>query len=129
MHILAIAIASVASFLLGSLWYSPYLFGSMWRKEFGLSVEEFKSKGTAPFIISFFYTIVSAIGFAYLYENISSLTDLVKAALVIGLLFVAPSIGINYQFSGRSMTSFLIDAGYHVARFAVFALVFWYIRR
>lgn len=129
MHMLAIAIATIVSYLLGSLWYSPFLFGPTWQREIGLNPEHFKSSGAMPFIITFIYTLITAFGFSFLIQGAGSLFDMIKTALIVGLLIVAPSLGINYQFSGRNMVSFLIDAGYHVARIALFALVFWYIRQ
>ena len=52
------------------------------------------------------------------------LQSAVTHGLVAGACFVAASFGINYQFCvDRSMVTWAVDAGYHLAQFLVFALV------
>ena len=40
---LAIIVAALASFAIGSLWYSPVLFGKVWQRETGITDEKAKS--------------------------------------------------------------------------------------
>jgi hypothetical protein len=63
-------------------------------------------------------TFVMALGLAMVWhtEDMSSLTWQVGLlhGLLIGLCFVATSMGINYLYQRRSLTLWLIDAGYQV---------------
>jgi hypothetical protein len=43
--------------------------------------------------------------------------------LAAGAGFVAASLGMTYQFANLSLLLWLIDGGYHVARFVLFGLV------
>lgn len=129
MNILAIIIATFSNFLLGGLWYSPLLFGSLWQKEADLTLEGIQSQGNTPYIFAFIYSIASALGFYYLVMNSVSLSQNIMIAFVVGFLLVATSLGVNYKFAGRSNKLFFIDAGYHVARFMIYAIIFWYLQQ
>jgi len=126
MHILALTVATVSNFVLGGLCYF-LLFGKMWQQAEGISDERIKAQGTTPYIFALVCSLLSAIGFNYLVMNSISLEHNIFVALIVGSL-VAASMCINYQFSGRSNKAFLINAGYHIARFVVYALVFWFIK-
>jgi hypothetical protein len=127
MNLIAITIATVSNFLLGGLWYS-LLFGKLWQQESGTTFEQIKSNASTPYIYAFIFSLLAAVGFNYLVIEPVSLVHNLTLGLIIGALFVATSLGINYQFAGRSTKLFLIDAGFHITRFIIYALVFWFIR-
>ncbi len=126
MNILAIALATISNFVLGGLWYS-LLFGKIWQKEANISFEQIQSNPIRPYFIAFICSLLAALGFDYLVANSASLENNLILGLIIGG-FVATSLCINYQFAARSIKLFLIDAGYHVARFIIYAIIFWYIQ-
>jgi len=120
---LAILVAAVGSFLLGGPWYSKMMFGNAWLRE---------SRGAAPpgqghpakvFGLSFVFSLIAAAAFACLLGPNPSLSTALERGLLVGAALVATSFGINYQFSNRSTTLWLIDGGYHVAQFLLFGLV------
>jgi hypothetical protein len=126
MNIVSIIVAAASSFLLGGIWYS-ILFGSLWQKEVGLTCDQLKSHGVKPYIVTGIYSLIAAFAFYYLVMNSVSLSYNLIIGFIVGIL-VATSLGTNYQFAGRSTLLFLIDAGYHVARFVLYALIFWFIK-
>lgn len=128
MQTIAIAASTIASFILGGLWYSPILFGNIWAKEEKLNFEQAKARGITPYIYALISSLTTAIGFDYLVMHSTSLNNNLMVALIIGILFVAASLSSHYQFSGKSNTTFLIDAGYDVFRFIAYALIFWFIK-
>ncbi|MEO8063291.1 MAG: DUF1761 domain-containing protein [Pseudomonadota bacterium] len=123
-NFLAIAVAAVACFLLGGLWYSPVLFGNAWQREAGLTDEQVKSGNLA---IRFGGTLVLALLAAWNFGNFlgprPSLALGLGAGASAGLLWVAGSFGINYLFERRSFKLFLINGGYHTVQFAIIGLV------
>lgn len=125
-NFLTLAIATVANFAFGAVWYSV-LFGKTWQKAAGVSDEQAQACGTMPYVISFACSLLAAIGFGYLVMNSVSLEHNIFVGLIVGML-VTTSMYINHQFSGRDNAVFLIDAGYHIARFVIYALVFWFIK-
>lgn len=131
MQIIAILVAALSNFALGALWYSPLLFCKVWQLEAGLSDAQIKENGEKhgpkPFIYSFIYAVLAAIGFSILTKHTHSLSENIYLGLIVGVLFVATSLGVNYQFANRSNKLFLIDAGYHAIQFIIYAIIFWYI--
>lgn len=52
-----------------------------------------------------------------------SLARAVQVAVLSGAAFVGTSFGVNYLFEHKSLTLFLVNAGYHLAQFAVVGLI------
>ena len=122
-NILAVIAAAVASFACGALWYSPLLFIKAWTAETGLDPSEHIQNPAKVFGLSFVFTLVSALAMACWLGPNPGVTDGVVAGLIVGVCLVMTSMGINYQFAGRSTKFWLIDGGFHVLRFAVIGLV------
>jgi len=120
----AILAAAVSLFALGGLWYSPWLFGTIWGREAKLPVTSKKEgHGGFVFAISFAMSVISALAFAaYIGEN-PPLRFALSAGLFVGVCFVATSFSINYTFGGRSFKLLAIDAGYHILQFLVYGLI------
>lgn len=68
----AVGLAMLASFIVGSLWYSPLLFMEQWRKLVGLSKEDIK-KG--PGGRGWFFTVLAAFLQAYVLYHVTYLSD------------------------------------------------------
>lgn len=118
----AVLVAAVSSFVLGGVWYSQLLFGPTWNRHAGM---EGKPHGhpARVFGVAFLFALLSAAAFASLLGPDPAPRAAIHAALLVGLGFVAASFGINYQFANRSLAMWLIDSGYHVLQFLLYALV------
>lgn len=121
MNIWAILLAAVSSFMLGGLWYSPVLFGKVWNAENGGVPQT--GHPAKVFGVSFAFSLIAAVVFAYWLGAAPSLETALKAGAMAGLGLVATSFGINYQFSQRSFKLWLIDGGYHAVQFLLFGLI------
>lgn len=121
-NILAILAAAASSFLLGGLWYSPVLFGNAWNRENGNPPPP--GHPARVFGVAFVFSVVAAVGFAYLVGPEPSLEKGLAFGLIAGFACVAASFGINYQFAQRSFKLWLIDGGYHAVQFLLFGLIF-----
>lgn len=121
MNIWAVVLAAVSSFLLGGLWYSPILFGGAWVRENGGQMQQ--GHPAKVFGVSFLFSLLAAACFAVWLGPEPVLADALKAGVIVGIGFVAASFGINYQFAQRTFKLWLIDGGYHVLQFLLFALV------
>ena len=121
---LAVAVAAVATFVLGGLWYSPVLFGKAWQREAGLTDEQLKNGNLAKiFGLSFVLALLAAWNFAMFLGPRPSLALGLGAGTSAGLLWVAGSFGINYLFERKSFKLFAINGGYHTVQFAIIGLV------
>ncbi len=117
---LSVIVATIAAFILGSLWYSPVLFGKVWQKELGLSDEKIKNANIAvifgtSFVLEFIAALVLEM---FLGPDANLITGIIAGALV-GIAWIATAIGTNYLFSRKSFRLFLIDSGYFIVFFIV----------
>ncbi len=123
---LACIVAGVAAWVLGALWYSPFLFGKTWQKELGFTEEELKKANMAViFGGSLVLMIIMAIGVAVLCSHHANggAIDGLKCGLLIGVFFAATSIGINYLYQRKSLKLYFIDALYQIALIGVIGLI------
>lgn len=124
----AAALATVAYFFLGALWYSKALFGNAWMRATGKTEEELKQGSDPKTAMSgmFVVTLVSVIALATLIDH--SATDDVAGALAIAVIvsfgFILPPLSANVFFEGRPWTLFMINFGYHTTGTIVAAIIY-----
>ena len=123
LNIWAVLAASVASFAFGALWYSPILFLPRWAKEMGVDPRGGPESPVRVFGLSFVFTLVSAALLAAWLNDAPGPVVGGLRGLLVGLCVVAASMGINYQFAGRSTAVWLIDGGFHTVRFAIMGTI------
>ena len=126
---LGVLLASICSFILGWLWYSPMLFGKSWMEDNQLDKEKLmQSNFIKVFVLSFIMTCIYAFMLAktILRTDLSGMADGLKFGLMAGAFFSAMSLGISYQFSHRTTRLYFIDAGYMVVSSTIMgAIIGW----
>ena len=122
---LAILTATVSTFLLGGLWYSPVLFGTPWMKEMGLDPEKRQDKGNFGRILglSFLLEFIMALSLAAFIGPKASLAFGAFAGAAAGFGWVGLSFGVTYLFERKSLRLFLINAGYHGVAFTIMGAI------
>lgn len=122
-NFLALAVAAVASFAIGAVWYSA-LFGKIWQREVGVSTEGLEKSNMAlifgtSFVLMFLMNFgLAAILQGHANRDITAMTGALYG-LLIGVFFISTSIGINMLYQRKSLTLWAIDAGYQVLYLAV----------
>jgi hypothetical protein len=123
--LLATGVGALAGWLLGSVWYGP-LFGKAWMAEHGYTAEDLtkdfnpaKTYGTMLLL-----SAVSAYAFGIVAGPKPGLASAFHLGALVGALFVSAAIATNYLFEKASMRLFLINGGYHTARFVLIGLAF-----
>jgi len=123
-NLYAVLAATFGSFIFGALWYSPLLCLSRWCKETDVNMNENIANPAKVYGITFALTFVSALVLSlFLGVNPELNTSIISGALL-GVGVVATSMGINYQFANSSFMHWVIDAGFHIIRFAIMGCVF-----
>lgn len=120
----AVLVAAVLAFVIGGAWYSPALFGKTWQREAGLGDAQLAEGSPArTFGLSFVLALVAALVFAMFLGPKPALSLALPAGAMAGIGWVATSFGINYLFEHKSLTLFLVNAGYHTVQFTTMGLV------
>jgi len=121
---LSVIVSALAAFALGSLWYSPVLFGKTWQKLIKLSDEDMKG-ANMPLIFgsTFILNIIGAFVLDMFIGRESTLMTGLMAGLLVSLAWIATSLGINYLFTRKPFKLFIIDAGYYVAFFTIMGAI------
>lgn len=121
---LAVAVAVIAAFAVGMVWYSPILFGKIWQREAKLTDADIAAGNMVLiFGTTAVMAAVAAVLFAAHLGPEPELSDSVLFGLIVGAGWVATSFATGYLFERRSFTLWLINAGYNVALFLAIGLI------
>ena len=116
---LAWLLAVLAAFGLGSLWYGP-LFGRRWQALAGVTDDDIAGTNMAlTYGGAFALQAVAVLALAVVLPPKASALDGALAGLAVGLAWVATAFGVTYLFSNNAGALYAINAGYHVAYYAV----------
>ncbi|MDX2142702.1 MAG: DUF1761 domain-containing protein [Rhodospirillaceae bacterium] len=122
--LLAVVVAAVSAFILGGLWYAPFLFGKAWQAAAKLTDDDLKARPVGlMFGGSFVLSLIAAYVFAMFLGPSPAMGFAVGAGASAGLCWVAASFGINYLFEGKSLKLFLINGGYHTVQFTLYGVI------
>jgi hypothetical protein len=114
-NIPAVLVATLVSFAIGGLWYSPLLFARAWMREAGLDEAFLKQANMARiFGLSLACNLVMAFNLAAFIGDKASLSFGLFAGAATGVGWVAMALAVVYAFERRSATLWLINAGYQV---------------
>ena len=122
---LSVVVATFAGFLLGWLWYSPFLFGKIWMKLEGLNEESCK-KG---WFKAMFITLITTFLTAFVLEaivatwGINAWNYAIPLTFLFGLFLYAGNQLSDYMYSGRPMKLFWITAMYRVVMIFVILVI------
>lgn len=117
MHVPAIFAATVSAFVLGGLWYSPWLFGAAWQRASGVTDETLKTRSQSRVLsIAFLLTLVMAANLAaFLNEPTTTMSWGATAGFLAGFGWAALSIAVVSLFESRPLSYILINGGYVTA--------------
>ena len=120
----AVLVAAISSFVVGGLWYAPFLFGKAWQAAAGLSDEKIKNASMGKtFGLSFVLSVMIAYGMAMFFgEGVDLNMGLMYGGMT-AVFFVIPSMGINSLFEHHSARLFFINAGYNLVTYLIIGAI------
>ena len=123
---LSVVLATLSSFVFGSIWYHEKIMGKRWMIAVPLKKKQIENADMIRiFTLNALAAFVSAAALA-VFVNIFSVSSMFEGALlgvVIGVFFVASSIASNYLFAQRKLELLLIDASYATLSITVMGAV------
>jgi hypothetical protein len=124
LNIWAVLMAAISTFLIGGLWYSPALFGKAWMRENGFTEESLKGGNMVRiFGLAFVLGVIAAVNLAMFMGPESDPAMGALWGFLAGFGWVATFVGTHYLFERRSLTLFLINAGYSVVALTVMGVI------
>ena len=113
LNLWAVLVAATSAFVLGGLWYAPFLFGGSWKRANGFGGEEPPPAGPKVFVISFVLSVVMALNLAmFLNDPKTNMAWGATAGFLAGFGWVAMGIGIVSLFERRPWSYVLVNGGY-----------------
>ena len=123
----AVAIATIASYILGFAWYHWAVFGEAWAHALGLTKEEAdKTEGLGwPFAISLVSGLIKAIFITMLMSatNTSGVLNGAFLAAVLAIVFTATSLGYYNGFARTPSKLTLINSTHSVIELALLGAI------
>jgi hypothetical protein len=123
-NLLAIFGATVAANLIGGVWYSPFMFGNLWRKDAGLG----ESRGTmsnpaGTFVTAFILQLLAASMLGGLLGHNVGPGEGARLGALLGFTLVFTAIGVTNLFEARPLRLVVIHAGYHMVALSVMGAI------
>ena len=116
----AIAVAALAYFALGALWYSKILFAPRWIAYLKIDVNDPNAKKGMGVMFggSLVLMFVQCLAIAILAERLhihgAGWLNGLKLGAMTGSCFCAAAVGVNYLYEKKPLGLFLINAGYAI---------------
>ena len=121
---LAVIAATLSSFVLGALWYSPALFGKAWMKENNFTMEDLKGGNMAAMYgLTFVLSFIIAVNLAFFFGGEVNLTMGMFYGGLAGFGWASMAIGTIYIFERKTFRLWLIHAGYITLQFIIMGAI------
>ena len=128
---LAVALATLASMVVGSVWYTPKVFGGVWMKLAKLSPKDLEKGGWTPIVVSIVTSAVLAFvlaHFTYLaYEFYKADYGFLATALITAFWAWLGFVGLRFlthdAFEGRPFKLTALNAAHELVTLMMMAVV------
>jgi hypothetical protein len=113
LNVWAILVAAVVAFMLGGLWFSPAVFGKMWKRANGFGADEPPKANAQMMILAFVLTLVMSANLAmFLNDPKTTLAWGATAGFLAGFGWIVMGLGIISVFERRPWTYVLVNGGF-----------------
>ena len=130
----AVLLATLSTMVVGSVWYTPKVFGNTWMKLAGLKQKELEKNGIKPIVITVFVSLITAYVLAHVaflsnqFFKHSFLQDSLTTAFWLWLGFTAARIITHDAFEGRPKKLTLLTISHELITFMVMGLIIGLVR-
>ncbi|MFT7333300.1 MAG: hypothetical protein ACI81S_001520 [Sphingobacteriales bacterium] len=115
--------ASVSGFVIGGLWYAPFLFGKRWMVDNGFKDEDSKEGTEKVMGGALVFSIVSVIFLGLITQVHPGLMSGIHVGLFISVGLISTSMAVNYLFERKPLSLFLINAGNQLVTYIVMGAI------
>ena len=128
-NFLAILVSGIVAMIIGSLWYSPALFGKQWIKLSGMTnkkIKKAKQKGMGKtYFIAFISTLIMAYVLAVLlkFSKVATISKGFKIAFLIWIGFFATTQLGTVLWQNKPFKLYLIDTLHYLVTLLVISAI------
>lgn len=126
LNYLAILVAGLLSMVLGSVWYSPLLFGNIWMRGMKMKESEMKKdKMMMSYGIGFLLSLLMIYILAHYvsYMEASLPSEGAEVAFWLWLGFVVPVSAGTVLWEGKPFSLFAINVGFYLVNMLMAAII------
>lgn len=121
---IAIIVAALSSFALGSLWYSALMFQKPWMKANNFTDESTRGGNMAMiFGLAFLLMFVASFSLAMYLGPDAGGSFGATAGFMAGAFWVMAFMGVTYLFERKPLTLWLVNGGYSVVALTLMGLI------
>lgn len=128
-NMLSVVLAALSTMVVGSIWYTPKVFGTVWMKLAKVSQKDMKENGFQPIVITLIVSLITAYVLAHVaylsnqFFNHSFLQDSMTTAIWVWLGFTAARVITHDAFEGRPKKLTLLNIAHELVTFLVMGLI------
>jgi hypothetical protein len=113
-NIWAVLLAAFVYLIIGSLWYSPLLFGNAWMKLIGFTEENFKSSKPIWMImlVTYIFAFLAALSLSMFLGAKSDVLFGAIAGALVAAFWITTSKASNVLYENRPVKLWLLHAGF-----------------
>lgn len=126
----AILVATLSTFVIGGLWYSPMLFGNAWMNAAGVSEQEIQQGNKAKiFGLAFIFELIMAFNLAMFLTGSPEAAEQMNAGagafygFLTGFGWIFFAMAVNSLYEQRSWKYIFINGGYWTIAFTLMGLI------
>lgn len=122
----AVLVAGVAYWVLGAIWYARPVFGNIWLKGTGKSVEQIKAEYSVKKVIwALLASLLQAYGVARMmsYTMAGSLVDGLLIGALLSICLVFPAMGISDIMESRPAKLTWVNVLYVIVGYIIMGLI------
>lgn len=126
---LAVLLAALSTMVVGSIWYTPKVFGGAWMSLAGLKQKDLEKNGMWPIAITLVVSLITAYVLAHVaylsnsFFGNSFLQDSLTTAFWVWLGFTAARFITHDAFEGRRKKLTLLNISHELVTFVVMGLI------
>jgi hypothetical protein len=125
----SVLFAAIASFILGGLWYSPFLFDNLWAKLSNFSKADMakaKKKSMTPqYFATFIYLLIMAFVLSLFisFAEAATMAESLEVAFWLWLGFIATTTLSTVLWEGKSFKLYLLHNAHNLVSLLIMAAV------
>jgi hypothetical protein len=125
-NFLSVLVSAAAYWILGALWYTPFLFGKIWMANLGKTRDEMMAGfSKLSYFWSFVWSFVAAYGIAriMIWANGTTVRDGFLVGLLSGICFLLAPVAINNLFDRANKKIVAINVSYHMLALIIAGII------